>query len=267
MSTLIIAPLTIVGCLSLAMSDTIEIDVGNTYYDPEFVFVEPGDVIRWIKVGGTHDVTSGESCGNPDGLIDSGIITSTFEWTVPADAASVIEYYCDQGGHCVNGNQFGALLQGNGVIHEISTNGFAFDPPSVTVNPGDTVIWVHGGGSHTVTFGSNCVSDGVLNESLSNLNPLVFWQVPDSAAGTTQDYFCVPHCASGMIASITINGGDDDCPGDSNGDGEINVDDLLNLLGEYGGDCSAGCSSDGDGDGDVDVDDLLDLLNVYGQPC
>lgn len=51
-----------------------------------------------------------------------------------------------------------------------------------------------------------------------------------------------------------------DVPGDINGDGQVNVDDLLQLLSEYGT-CNGGCASDLDGDGDTDVNDLLLLLN------
>tara|TARA_Y100000589_G_scaffold175822_1_gene166852 strand:- start:4 stop:846 length:843 start_codon:yes stop_codon:yes gene_type:complete len=258
------------GLAALASAEQFDIEVGNTYYDPQFVFVQPGDTIRWFWAGGTHDAVSGDSCGSQDGLFDSGTISSQFqeyEWTVPADAPSVIEYFCSRGGHCTSGNQFGALLQGNGVIHEVTTNGFAFDPPQITVAPGDTIIWIHGGGSHSVTFGSDCVSDGGLNETLNNVNPSIIWQVPESAAGTTQNYFCAPHCGFGMEGSIEIIGGDDDCYGDTDGNGTINVDDLLGLLGQYGGDCSAGCSGDFDDDNDVDVDDLLGLLGVFGTNC
>ena len=59
----------------------------------------------------------------------------------------------------------------------------------------------------------------------------------------------------------------DDCPGDVDGNGEVGVDDLLLLLGEYGTDCSAGCDSDLDGNGEVDVDDLLNMLSYFGNNC
>ena len=41
--------------LNLA-AETHEIEVGNTYYDPQFVFVEEGDLVRWTRVQGEHDV-------------------------------------------------------------------------------------------------------------------------------------------------------------------------------------------------------------------
>jgi hypothetical protein len=51
-------------------------------------------------------------------------------------------------------------------------------------------------------------------------------------------------------------------PGDINGDGVVDVEDLLQMLGEWG-DCPAPCPEDLDGDGDVDVDDLLILLSNW----
>lgn len=52
--------------------------------------------------------------------------------------------------------------------------------------------------------------------------------------------------------------------GDINCDGVVNVDDLLELLSQYG-ECPdpTDCSGDLDGDGDVDVNDLLSLLAAY----
>ncbi|MEE2908754.1 MAG: hypothetical protein VX527_13105 [Planctomycetota bacterium] len=52
------------------------------------------------------------------------------------------------------------------------------------------------------------------------------------------------------------------CPGDLDEDGEINVNDVLILLGAW-----PGAGGDVDGDGDTDVNDLLAMLAVYGQSC
>jgi hypothetical protein len=54
------------------------------------------------------------------------------------------------------------------------------------------------------------------------------------------------------------------CPADLDGDGVVNVFDLLQLLGAWGG--CPGCPEDLNGDGVVKVFDLLDLLAVWG-PC
>jgi hypothetical protein len=53
------------------------------------------------------------------------------------------------------------------------------------------------------------------------------------------------------------------CPGDVSGDGQVDVFDLLQLLGAWGP-CD-GCPEDVTGDGQVDVFDLLDLLGAWGE--
>jgi hypothetical protein len=55
------------------------------------------------------------------------------------------------------------------------------------------------------------------------------------------------------------------CPGDFDGTGDVGIDDLLIMLGEFGS-CSKNCQGDVDGDNDVDIDDLLALIGVFG-PC
>jgi len=58
------------------------------------------------------------------------------------------------------------------------------------------------------------------------------------------------------------------CPQDVNGDGVINVLDLIDLLLCFGQPAIPGCeTADIDGSGTVNVLDLIDLLLVFGQPC
>jgi hypothetical protein len=55
---------------------------------------------------------------------------------------------------------------------------------------------------------------------------------------------------------------DNPCPADLNGDGTVNVDDLLAVVAEYG---TAGGDVNGDGIGDVD--DILIVLGAFGSDC
>ena len=54
----------------------------------------------------------------------------------------------------------------------------------------------------------------------------------------------------------------DHCPADSDGNGLVNVNDLLDLLAKWGL-CPAPCPEDNDGSGEVNVNDLLALLTAW----
>ncbi len=63
-----------------------------------------------------------------------------------------------------------------------------------------------------------------------------------------------------------ING--EACTGDLDGNGNVNLSDLGELLGHYG--ISSGATypeGDLDRDGDVQLDDLAELLGSYGNSC
>ena len=54
------------------------------------------------------------------------------------------------------------------------------------------------------------------------------------------------------------------CPGDNDGNGEVNIDDLLAVIGNFT--CTGVCDGDVDGNGIVDIDDLLMTIGNFG-PC
>ena len=75
-------------------------------------------------------------------------------------------------------------------------------------------------------------------------------------------------CISVCYVACLVNNSIEPCPtppGDLNGDGTINVQDLLIVL-ENWGECDVpyNCPADLDGDEVVDVNDLLFLLNQWG---
>jgi hypothetical protein len=54
------------------------------------------------------------------------------------------------------------------------------------------------------------------------------------------------------------------CPGDADGDGAVDLNDLLAVLGAFG---TTSTDGDIDGDGVVDLDDLLSVLSAFGGVC
>jgi hypothetical protein len=54
------------------------------------------------------------------------------------------------------------------------------------------------------------------------------------------------------------------CPGDDDGNGEVNIDDLLAVIGNFT--CTGVCDGDADGNGVVDINDLLMTIGNFG-PC
>lgn len=72
----------------------------------------------------------------------------------------------------------------------------------------------------------------------------------------------------GMIDDLAITSAGAPCPGDLNGDNQVDLVDLTTLLSNYGT-LSGANAEDGDldGDGDIDREDLAALLALYGSAC
>jgi len=86
--------------------------------------------------------------------------------------------------------------------HTVSIIGFSFNPPSLTVATGDSVIWVNNSAlSHTSTSGTPCTANGLWDSPF--LGPGDDFTFTFAAPGTFP-YFCRPHCGSGMTGTITV---------------------------------------------------------------
>jgi len=64
-----------------------------------------------------------------------------------------------------------------------------------------------------------------------------------------------------VISYIPMENLPSECPADITGDGTVDIDDLFEILNNWGG-----ISPDLTGDGNVDIDDLFVILNAWG-PC
>lgn len=87
-------------------------------------------------------------------------------------------------------------------IVDVTINNFSFQPQNLTITAGDTVRWRNIGGSHTTTSGNNCIVDGKWNSGVLATGQS-FTTIFNSPG--TYPYFCIPHCSSGMVGSITVN--------------------------------------------------------------
>jgi len=110
-----------------------------------------------------------------------------------------------------------------GTLHEVTMElrdgRYIYDPVQLTIKVGDTVRWINlSGGPHNVAFYQDKIPAGaadVLNPAMPNrLGPLNGPLLTDSLAvyqisfagapAGTYDYYCLPHEALGMKASLTL---------------------------------------------------------------
>jgi len=93
-------------------------------------------------------------------------------------------------------------------VHEIQQSGFDFIPSTVTVNPGDTIRWIRGSGSHTINHGDCSLAEDPLFSSLplNASNPIAEWTVP-AGVNRIVPFYCdvSTHCAQfGMFGEIIV---------------------------------------------------------------
>jgi plastocyanin len=102
---------------------------------------------------------------------------------------------------------------------ELRDGKYQYSPVDLTIKVGDTVRWINAsGGPHNVSFYQDKVPAGaadVLNAAMPNrmgplsgpllTDSLAVYQVSFANAPTgTYGYYCIPHEALGMKATLTI---------------------------------------------------------------
>ena len=201
----------------VVQADTVTVTQTNLSFSPQHVTISVGDTLRWVHTGGQHDVTEGN-----DGSVDGDeaffgfLDTASTSFEVVFDAAflsanprpgNVYDYFCSP--HFAIG-MTGSITVENIVL--VQQSGTSFSPRDLVIELGQTVRWLHGGGNHTVTEGTDGSING--NEAFhSNLNTgTTTYEVLFDAAflaanprtDDRYDYFCAPHFAFGMTGSVTV---------------------------------------------------------------
>jgi len=82
----------------------------------------------------------------------------------------------------------------------VTATDFSFSPATQTVQVGDVVHWAFEG-THTVTSGTTCTSDGKFNSGTKNTGDT--YDFTFTSIGSFP-YFCTFHCSMGMTGTITV---------------------------------------------------------------
>lgn len=121
------------------------------------------------------------------------------------------------------GGEPAAAVAAVGTVHEVQMElrdgKYQYSPAELTIKVGDTVRWINAsGGPHNVSFYQDKIPAGaadVLNGAMPNrMGPLSGPLIADSLAtyqvsftnapAGTYGYYCIPHEALGMKATLTI---------------------------------------------------------------
>jgi plastocyanin len=87
-------------------------------------------------------------------------------------------------------------------VDTIHISSFTFEPENITVQTGDTLIWINMSNTvHTTTSGENCKKDGKWNSGELKFNETFRYVFKKPGKFP---YFCIPHCEMGMRGSIIV---------------------------------------------------------------
>ena len=245
-----------------ASADVIEVQQQGLTFSPQVVTASPGDTIRWIHNGGSHDVVHGIPCNAWDPPIFERMLLNSAnpvaEWTVPNAVYGEVGYYCSISDHCERGmvGTINIVPAAGSTVIDVDQQGIRYVPENITVSPGDTVRWTWNNGGHTVTSGDieTCTPDNTYFDLLVDSDhETVLWVVPEDIPNELE-YYCIYHCEILHIGRITKAS----LPGDLNNDGSVDGADLTVLLGCWGNICG-----DINGDDTTDGSDLSILLGNW----
>lgn len=89
--------------------------------------------------------------------------------------------------------------------HVVMMENGAFNPATITIMENDVVVWKNASTAiHTSTSGTNCTNNGTWNSG--DVAPGDSFVSPAGSFATADnyDYFCIPHCGSGMVGVVIV---------------------------------------------------------------
>jgi subtilisin family serine protease len=238
-----------------------------------------------LEVGFDDDFNS-----NQGWTVVAGAGTGNWERVAPSGSGGA---RCDNGSDADGSGM--CFVSGNGVDEDIDGGSTILTSPMMDASDGGTLHyhrWYSNGASCGGGNPNNDIfvvevsdNDGGTWMELEVVGPAggeadggwfaKSWQLEDIAGIVLNPEFRIRFTASDLSDASVVEAAVDavsitrlyceetTIPGDVDGDGDVDTDDLLALISQYGS-CPTGCSADFDSDGDVDTDDILTLLANYG---
>ena len=85
----------------------------------------------------------------------------------------------------------------------VGVENFTFNPATITVNVGDTIMWMWMAGTHTTTSTAGPVGAIPWDAAINQGNPMFMYQVTVEGE---YDYQCTFHSSMGMVGHISVLG-------------------------------------------------------------
>ena len=94
--------------------------------------------------------------------------------------------------------------------HFVNSGNFYYIPSNLTINVGDTVVWINDGGYHNVNFDVSSLTGQSYNNPESfisgpTLSSILYSHVFTVPGSYTYDCSVGSHAANGMVGYITVN--------------------------------------------------------------
>jgi plastocyanin len=188
------------------------IDIGEYFFDPAVVHIQPGQTVQWMNNGIRVHTTTADG-----GLWDSDSLSSGESFYFTFAGEGVYDYTCMMHPLLMKGTI--VVGRPDSVAFDIRIIDFDFDPALLSITMGQNVRWVNFGSmEHTTTDTSSNAWDS------GSLQPGDFFIYHADTPGDF-DYICSIHPGQNGLLTVQDTATGSGCiyvPGDINGNGSAN---------------------------------------------